>query len=213
MAELLAKVAEEVAGRLGPGVDSAILRYGDGATATVVAVWGDQPPSGIRVGARLPVDGTGVTALVFREQRPVRVDDYSTATGAIADHARVHGIRSSLGCPIVVGGAMWGAMVVALYGDEPFRIDTEHRIEQFTELVATAIANSAARAEIQRLAEEQAALRRVATLVAQGAAAQLVFEAVVVEMARLLGRPRWAWCARRTLGRSRLSPTADNRHR
>ena len=35
--------------------------------------------------------------------------------------------------------------------------------------MATAIANAEARAEVARLADEQAALRRVATLVAQGA--------------------------------------------
>ena len=42
------------------------------------------------------------------------------------------------------------------------------RLTDFTELVATAIANAEARAEVERLAEEQAALRRVATLVARG---------------------------------------------
>ena len=53
--------------------------------------------------------------------------------------------------------------------------------------MATAIANAPARAEIERLADEQAALRRVATLVAQGAPAAVVFDAVAAEMERLLG--------------------------
>jgi len=53
--------------------------------------------------------------------------------------------------------------------------------------VATAIANAQARAEVQRLADEQAALRRVATLVAQGAVPSTVFDAVIVEVAQLLG--------------------------
>jgi hypothetical protein len=45
-------------------------------------------------------------------------------------------------------------------------------------LMATAIANSDARAEIERLAGEQAALRRVATLVARGAETEEVLAAV-----------------------------------
>jgi signal transduction histidine kinase len=42
------------------------------------------------------------------------------------------------------------------------------------------------RAEVERLAEEQAALRRVATLVGQGATPSAVFDAVAAEMAALL---------------------------
>jgi signal transduction histidine kinase len=52
--------------------------------------------------------------------------------------------------------------------------------------VAAAIANTESREEITRLAEEQAALRRVATLVAQGAQPPEVFEAVSAEVGRLV---------------------------
>jgi signal transduction histidine kinase len=52
--------------------------------------------------------------------------------------------------------------------------------------MATAIANNEARSEVARLAEEQAALRRVATLVAQGAPPSAVFDAVTQEVAALL---------------------------
>ena len=51
----------------------------------------------------------------------------------------------------------------------------EERVAEFADLVATAIANTAARTqlhasqdELRMLAEQQAALRRVATLVARG---------------------------------------------
>jgi signal transduction histidine kinase len=184
-AELFAKVAE-VASVLGSRIDSAILRYEADDTATVMAVFGAQPPGGIRVGARMPVDGSGVTARVYREKRPVRVDAYAAAEGAIADHAQQHGIRSAVGCPILVRGRLWGAMVVAHYEDEPFRPDTEQRVSEFSDLVATAIANAQAREEVRRLADEQAALRRVATLVAEGAAPTRVFDAVTTEVAELL---------------------------
>jgi signal transduction histidine kinase len=65
--------------------------------------------------------------------------------------------------------------------------DAESRIAQFTELVATAISNLEARAEVRRLAEEQAALRRVATLVAREASRAEVFEAIGKECAHLFG--------------------------
>src|SRR5262249_54352404 len=68
-----------------------------------------------------------------------------------------------------------------------FPADTELRVAQFTELVATAIANAEARADVERLAEEQAGLRRVATLVAEGGAPTEGYGAVIDEGARLLG--------------------------
>jgi hypothetical protein len=69
----------------------------------------------------------------------------------------------------------------------PLPADTEARLADFTELVATAIANSEAQAEVARLAEEQAALRRVATLVAQGVPADALFGAVCDEVEALAG--------------------------
>lgn len=71
--------------------------------------------------------------------------------------------------------------------DEPFAANTESQIASFTELVATAIENAEARAELRRMADEQAALRRVATLVARGAERRLVFATVAEELGRLTG--------------------------
>jgi len=153
----------------------------------VVAVSGEQPAGGIRVGVRMPIDGSGISATVYRERRPVRLDDYRSADGSIADHAKVHEIRAAVGCPILVRGRPWGAMVVAHYDERPFPPEAERHVSQFTELVATAIANAEARAELQRLAAEQAVLRRVATLVAEEAAPADLFDAVIDEVGRLLG--------------------------
>src|SRR3954453_22272666 len=185
--ELFAKVAEEVARVFGQRIDTAILRYEPDETATVVAVSGEQPAGGIRVGVRMPIDGSGISAKVYRERRPVRLDDYAGADGSIADHAKVHGIRAAVGCPILVRGRPWGAMVVAHYAEQPFPPEAERHVSQFTELVATAIANAEARAELQRLAAEQAVLRRVATLVAEEAAPADLFDAVIDEVGRPLG--------------------------
>ena len=50
------------------------------------------------------------------------------------------------------------------------------------------------RSEVGQLAEEQAALRRVATLVAQGASSAEVFTAVANEVAQVLQLPNAAVC-------------------
>ena len=188
-AEVFARVAEEVAIVLGE-VDCALVRGEGDGTGSVVAVWGGNASALFPVGARLRLDGDGAFASVFREGRPSRIDDYSTTTGTISDRARAIGVRSAVGCPIVVGGRTWGAMAVASFAVEPFPPETESRISQFSELVATAIVNAATRAEVERLAEEQAALRRVATLVVEGAAPTAVFDAVAAEMERLLDADR-----------------------
>lgn len=76
--------------------------------------------------------------------------------------------RASAAAPIAVEARAWGALlVVRSTRTEPLPADSEARLEVFTDLVATAISNAQARADVQRLAHEPAALRRVATLVAR----------------------------------------------
>jgi signal transduction histidine kinase len=71
--------------------------------------------------------------------------------------------------------------------EKPLSADTEARLVGFSELIATAIANAQARMELRGFAEEQAALRRVATLVARAAPPEQVFAAVTAEAGRVLG--------------------------
>ena len=101
--------------------------------------------------------------------------------------SRDWGLRSSVGVPVSAESRLWGCIVVAFSGQEllPLPADTEARLASFTELVATAIANTESRASLARLAEEQAALRRVATLVAQGVPPLEIFSAVSDEVADL----------------------------
>jgi signal transduction histidine kinase len=70
--------------------------------------------------------------------------------------------------------------------EQPMPADTEARLTSFTELLATAVANAESRASLNRLASEQAALRRVATLVARGTPQDELFAAVTKEIGRLL---------------------------
>src|SRR4029077_18848823 len=116
--------------------------------------------------SRWPLDSPGVIATVWQTGRPARVKDYEDITGEIATVARTAGVRSTVASPIVVERRLWGAMVVLSLRHEPLPESTEARLTDFTELVATAIANAESRVAVARLADEQAALRRVATLVA-----------------------------------------------
>jgi signal transduction histidine kinase len=118
--------------------------------------------------------------------RPARIESYADASGPIDLAVLGTGIRSAVGTPIIVEGRLWGVMAAGSRGEEPMPADTETRLTEFTELLATAVANAESRAGLARLAEEQAALRRVATLVARGTRPEEVFAAVANEVARLL---------------------------
>ncbi len=128
--------------------------------------------------------------LVAETARPARVDGYDDASGEAAEIARRHGWRSSIAAPISVEGRLWGVMLVATQRPEPFPAGAEERLAAFTDLVATALANAQAHDEVRWFGEEQAALGRVATLVAAGAAPEQVFEAVVEEASSLLALER-----------------------
>src|SRR5262249_32028901 len=137
-------------------------------------------------GTRFTLDGENVLVQVFRTGRAARVDDWTGATGAVGAMAKTLGVSSAVACPVVVGDRLWGTIIAATSGSAPLRAETEPRIAQFTDLVATAIANVEARRELVRLAEEQAALRRVATLVAQQPSQEETFAAVVEATGTLL---------------------------
>ena len=182
-AQVFAAVAQEVAQVLHLD-NAAVCRYDDeGTVMTVLAVWGERPDM-FHPGSRWPLRGASMSAQVLRTGRPARIDDYTNLPGSLASAAREHGFSRVAGAPIMVDGRVWGVISTGS-PDAPLADDLEDRLGEFTELVATAIANSEAHEELSRLAEEQAALRRVATLVAEGAAPPEVFAAVSAEVARL----------------------------
>ena len=115
----------------------------------------------------------------------MRFDDYDEATGEIAATRRAWGVRAIVGVPIIVEGEIRGVMAVASTTERPLPPDAEERLASFTELLATAYANAEAREALRRVADEQAALRRVATRVARGEPAEEVFAAIAKEVAGL----------------------------
>ena len=183
-AEVFSAVAREVAQVMHlPAV--VLCRYDSDGLATIIATCSDRPYV-FEPGTRWPVDGHTVVAQVRRTGRPARVEDYTDLVGRVAARARESGLNATAGAPIIVNNSVWGA-ISAASPDAPLPDHLEDRLAEFTDLVATAIANSQAHDQLEELADEQAALRRVATLVGEGAPPAEVFEAVSAEVAALIG--------------------------
>jgi signal transduction histidine kinase len=143
------RIFDAVAGEVGELLDAdatGVLRYEADGTATLVGGWrrdGAETP----LGQRLTLEGDNVTGKVRSAGRSARMGTYEGAPGSLATHARGSGYRSSVGAPIVVEGRLWGVMVAASEREQA-PADVEGRMTEFTELVATAIANANSRAEL-----------------------------------------------------------------
>src|SRR6185312_2531434 len=166
---------------------SVLLRYDAHCTATVLATSdGYLGP----VGRSWPVadDGSAI-ARVCRTGLPARVDYTGSVHGPIPAAARVMGARSAVGVPVVVDGTLWGVMAVGSRETEPLPADFEGRLAEFTELLATAVANAEGRAELDAsrariVATADATRRRIERDLHDGAQQQLVSLALEVRAAQ-----------------------------
>jgi predicted ATPase/signal transduction histidine kinase len=188
--EVFAAVAEEV-GRLLAAGFAVLLRYDPSDTLEVVGTWTSTgAPAPTPVGGRVPLGGRNVTTAVWRTGRPARIDYDDGISGAIGQAAtRDWGIRSSVGVPVSVEGRLWGAIVVALTGAEFLPADAEMRLAGFTELLATAIANAGAQAEVTAsrariVAAADQARRRIERDLHDGAQQRLVSLALKLRAAQ-----------------------------
>jgi len=184
--ELFQAVADEASG-LVDGEGTTLMRMSrDGRRGTIVATCGTAAvPVGTTI--EIPEGDVGIVATIVRERAPARIDDYPEVDGV--SYARDDwGIASAAGVPIILDDHVWGLLAASRW-DRALPPQVERRLAAFAELVAAALANAAAQAEIQALADEQAALRRVAELVARASTAEDVFGAVAREASLLLGEP------------------------
>jgi signal transduction histidine kinase len=148
--EVFRAVASET-GRVLGAQGSLVARFEPDGTASVAGAW-EQPgmpepmPS---VGERWNASESKLSELVKRTGKPIRVSSYEMSPIASA-WAREHGIRSSVGSPVIVESRPWG-MILAFFGsDAPARPDDgiEQRLVAFTELVAMGVANTESRAQL-----------------------------------------------------------------
>ncbi len=152
---------------------------------TVVGSYGrvsDQVP----VGFRLKLVPGMVQTAALRTGRAARINGEQLAKGPYGAWVGTLGMRAGVATPIVVGGRRWGVTVAAT-SREDFPAGTESRMADFMELAAMAIANARAEEELRGLADTQAALRRLAMLVARGEPPEAVFAAATREALRHFG--------------------------
>ncbi|MFZ0120217.1 MAG: GAF domain-containing protein [Pseudonocardiaceae bacterium] len=183
--DLFAVVAEEVS-RVVDVSTVSVVRYEPDGTATECANF-NRGEKLFPVGVRWSIEGTNILQLIRDSAAAARIDDYAGLEGEMAAIFRSTGIRSTVGVPIVVAGRLWGTIVGSTTEPDPLPEDTASRLADFTELLATAIENAEPREALERLVDEQAALRRVATLVARGVRPDEIFAAVSDEVGLLVG--------------------------
>lgn len=145
--EVLAAVTDEVAHAL-QACNAALFRYLDDGSGELVAAHDEPGSKQMPIGARLTLEGDNIAGMVSRTGHTARMDSHDHAAGSAAAFIRDLGLRCGVGAPIVVDGRLWGAAIVGSSRPEPFAPDTEERLADFAELVATAIANAEARAEL-----------------------------------------------------------------
>jgi GAF domain-containing protein len=181
--ELFAAVTREVADVVDIPVVG-LLRFEEDATVTMVGIAGE---TSFTVGSRWPVEDEALAGVILATGRPARREDYATMPGPVGTAVRSDGMTTTVGVPIVVEGSIWGFIVAAVRPGGAIPERTEERLARFTELVAIAIANGQAREHLAQLANEQAALRRVATLVARESSRLEIVGAVTAEAMHVVG--------------------------
>ena len=185
--ELLTTVTSEI-GRLF-GAHRASTMCWDGGSIRVVGAWSAAADTDAQTGRVYTFGGDTIPARVVRSARPARIDSSDDLTTQFAQERwRELGLQASIGAPIVVDGRVWGVVTASrTSADDPFPPGAEDRLGGFGALVAQAIANAETRRELAALVDEQAALRRVATLVAAGRPQPEVLDAATREVGKLYG--------------------------
>ena len=179
--ELFAAASAEV-GQL-TGADYVRMCHDESGELVGVAAWS-------RTTGRFPPSRwSGVAGLArsfFPAARQGLMTDLSGAHGPLAQDARTHGIKSAASTPIMATGRAWGVILAGSRTKWAPPTCAPRCLNSFADLLGAAISSAEGRARVTRLAEEQMALRRVATLVARGAPPEAVFTAVTEETGQLL---------------------------
>jgi PAS domain S-box-containing protein len=164
-------------------------RFEPDGTLMAIAAWSRTGEIRLAVDTRLDLEGDSIAAQVVETGRPARIASYESASGPLAREARALGIRSSVGCPIVVRGRTWGVIVAYTRGEAPFPPNTEARIADFTELVAMAVVNAESQHQLtasraRLLTEADAVRRRIVRDLHDGAQQRLVHTSITLGLAQ-----------------------------
>jgi signal transduction histidine kinase len=145
--EVFSAVAAELASCL--DVQNASLwRYEPDGTALLLAAADEPGLQKMPVGERFSLDGESIAAMVRHNGRAARMDSHDHAAGSAAARIRALGLSSGVGAPIMVDSRVWGVAVAGSSRSDAFPPSAEQRVSDFADLIAIAIANVQARAEL-----------------------------------------------------------------
>ena len=166
---------------------SIVVRYAGDGTATVVGRHNRDGIDPLRLGDTLARDERSAVDQVLATSAPARVDDWGGIEGGFAETMFRTGYRSTAAAPIVVAGALWGAVAIA--SEDPLPPESENRLGAFCELASLAVASAQARADLVasrarlvKAGDEQR--RRLERNLHDGAQQRLVSVALKLRLAR-----------------------------
>lgn len=146
--ELMDAVTSEV-GRLFEGQSANLLQL-DGAEAWIAGAWSSGDALTWEPGTAFPIVGDTATGRAITSLRPERVDSPDELVDPVARELwTAHGTQSTLAAPVIVDRALWGVISVSRVTAERFPTEAEDRLGDFAALLAQAIANAAAQAEVR----------------------------------------------------------------
>ncbi|MGK2870312.1 MAG: GAF domain-containing protein, partial [Mycobacterium sp.] len=128
-----------------------LVRFESEDSCVVVAARDRADPAadgGMQVGERFRLTGDSISARILRTGLPDRIDDYAKAAGPIAARLQGLGVHSGAGTPLIVDGAVRGALLVGSRRPQAISEQLQDHIGDFADLVSTAFANAETRAEL-----------------------------------------------------------------
>ncbi|MGB6764143.1 GAF domain-containing protein [Mycobacterium sp.] len=128
--------------------NASLWRYEPDGTALLLAAADEPGLQKMPVGERFSLDGENIAAMVRHNGRAARMDSHDDAAGSAAARIRALGLCSGVGAPIMVDSRMWGVAVAGSSRTNAFPPGAEQRVSDFADLIAIAIANVQARAEL-----------------------------------------------------------------
>jgi signal transduction histidine kinase len=179
-------VCQEMGQLIGASITN-LAHFAPNGTNVTAAGWSTKG-NHLPTGTVIPLEGTNINVLVRDTRAPGRIDSYEGAGGPLAAALRSLGIRSEVGAPVLIEGAVWGALIAASDSEQPLPAGTELRVASFAELIAAAVANAAARAELvasraRIVTAADDARRRLARDLHDGAQQRLVSTIISLQLA------------------------------
>jgi signal transduction histidine kinase len=154
---VFAEVTAEAAQTIGASAAS-LARFDGGNSATFVGAWSRTGVLAFPVGSSIGLDGVGVLAAVRQRGEPFRAERFDRLAGPVVERIAGLGYGSAAAAPVRLGGKVWGALVAAGRGEASFPAGSEHRLADFADLVAQALAKADA---YRKLADSRARIVEV----------------------------------------------------